>query len=500
MKIRLSGTIDVGGGTALFILLCHAGLALYFYSIASYYNFKPYFWASALTVAASIPYMIAAISGKFTPYEGHYIFLGSFLVSFTACFFLPLEKIMMDPASLTYAMKLAFSGALFFLLGYYTIFGKMIAQALPLRRFVIPDPLLSKIPLKLYFIGWFLRLVPRVSQLGISILEKIGVFGIPMRLLNKMQGWEITNMLTSYGICAAIMIDAYLVLSVSPYNPRSRASKNAAFIRLSVFLLIEILYSFLGGMAGNVIRPFIFLLLAYMKARKRIPLVPIVIMMTFFMLYVVPFVKSFREQYWYGKDAKTSIDTAKEKLSDKKTLSMKRDEVLKRLSNPLEMAVVCYETRKEGRRITGYSHNLIEYLSRFVPRFIWPNKPSVDYNEIGRSMGILHPSDYVTSIGLTFVGGLIMDNGAFGVIAGMFLLGVLIKVMWYWFIIRSNENLFAFTIYSIIIYRIIFPEDFYAIMHSIIAFIIYAYFLSAFVNRGYYEHIPQNEQVPQAVK
>lgn len=491
MKIRLSGTMNTGGGAALFILLCHAGLALFFYSMALSHSFKPYYWAAGLALAASIPYARAAISGRFTPYEGCYIFLASLLISFTAYLFLPLEKIDMNPASLNYAMKLAFGGALVFLIGYYTIFGMAIAQALPLRRFVIPDPLLSKIPLKLYFIGWLLRLIPRLSELGISIFEKIGIFGLPMKLLNKMQGWEITNMLTSYGICTALMIDTYLCLSVSSHEPGSRASKVNAFTRLSIFLLIEIFYSFFGGMAGNVMRPLVFVLLAYMKTKKRIPLVPVVLITIFFIFYVVPFMKTFREQYWYGTDAKTSINYAQGLLSDKNKLSDRQDETLKRLSNPLEMAVICYEIRKEKREISSYHHGLPEYFSRFVPRFLWPNKPSINYNEIGREIGLLDPNDYSTSIGLTFIGGLIMDSGTFGVIAGMFLLGILVRIMWHWFVIRSDGNMFAFAIYSIIIYRVIFPEDFYAILHSIIAFIIYAYFLSAFVNRGYYKRIPR---------
>ncbi|MCX5686492.1 MAG: hypothetical protein NTW09_03420 [Candidatus Omnitrophica bacterium] len=487
MKIRLSGTMNTGGGAALFILLCHVGLAAFFYSTALYYSFKPYYWAAGLALAASIPYAWAAISGRFIPYEGHYIFLASLLLGFTAYLFLPLEKIDMNPASLNYAMKLACSGALVFLLGYYTIFGKAAAQALPLRRFVIADPLLSKIPLKLYFIGWFLRMIPRLSEFGISILEKIGIFGLPLKLLNKMQGWEITNMLTSYGICAALMIDTYLCLSV--HGPGSRASRTIALARLSIFLLIEIFYSFLGGMAGNVIRPLIFILLAYMKAKRRIPLVPVVLIAVFFIFYVVPFIKVFREQYWYGADAKTSINYAQELLSDNNKRLTKRDETLKRLSNPLEMTVICYEIRKEGREISSYHRDLSGYFSRFVPRFLWPNKLSIDYNAIGREIGLLHADDYSTSIGLTFIGGLIMDNGTFGVITGMFLLGILISMAWQWLVIRSDENMFAFTVYSILIYRFVFPEDFYGILHSSAAFIIYAYFLSAFVNRGYYKRV-----------
>jgi hypothetical protein len=490
MKIQLSGTINIGGGAALFIWLCHAAIAIFFYLTGISYDLTTYYWLAGFIMAASIPYAAAAIKGKFTPYEGHYLFLAGLLISFIAYFFLPVEKIKLNFESCDYAIKWVLAGTLVFLTGYYAVFGRAIARMLPLRRFMIADPIIPKIPLKLYFVGWMLRLVPRLSELGMSVLEKAGIFGLPMQLLDKFQGWEINNMLTSYGICAALMIDTYLTFSVSGRQPGKANVKRLAIARLLIFLFLEVYYSFFSGMAGNIIRPIIFISLAYMRTKKRIPLVPIVLITILFIFYVVPFVKTFREMYWFGVDAKTSINYARKNLSEENKLSNRRDEAITRLSNPLEMAVICYEMKKEGRTIS-VRQDLAGYFSRFVPRFLWPDKPIIDYNAIGREIGIIHYDDYETSIGLTFIGGLIMDGGTLGVIIGMFLLGILIKIMWHWLIIRSNENIFAFVIYSIIIYRLIFPEDFYAILHSIIAFVIYAYFMSAFVNRGYYKRIPQ---------
>lgn len=486
MKLRVSAAINVSGGTALLIWIIHLAVTLYFYYKGLYYQLIPYYWAASLALACSIPYFLAMIKKSFIPYEGSYVFLAGILVSFTAWLALSPDKIDLNLESWNYAMRLAFAGSLVFLVGYYTAFGRAIGNIMPLKRFVILDPILPRLPAKFYCIGWILRMMPRLTELGIGTLARVEVFGLPMKILNKMQGWEIMNMFTSYGICAALMIDTYLAFSPQPQLTKNQ--RNIVLARLIILLSVEIFYSFLSGMAGNIVRPLIFIALAYIKAKKKIPVIPIILIALFFIFYIVPFVKTFRGQYWQGAAAKDSINYAKNELSGKDDLSRKQDETLKRLSNPLEMAAICYEIRKEGRNVIMHQDSAA-YFSRFVPRFLWPDKPVVDYNRLGRDLGMLSKNDYTTSIGLTFIGGLIMDSGTTGVIIGLFILGILLKILWQWLIVRSNENMFAFTVYSILIYRFIFPEDFYAIIHATLSFIIYAYFLSAFVNRGYYKRV-----------
>ena len=61
--------------------------------------------------------------------------------------------------------------------------------------------------------------------------------------------------------------------------------------------------------------------------------------------------------------------------------------------------------------IVNTFNNAFDYLARFVPRFLWPSKPSIDYNKIGRDLGLLHEGDYSTSIGITLLAGFIMGGG-----------------------------------------------------------------------------------------
>jgi len=474
------GALNSGRGLALSILLLHAAAAVFFYSTGAMYKLTPYYWASMLTLAASIPYIVAVIKNRFFPYEGIYLFLAGHLIGFTAWLFLDPHSINLNIESWNYAMNIAFTGTLIFMVGYASIFGKAIANTLPLRRFVVLDQALYKIPMKLYVIGWALRAIPRLSEFGITAFDKVGVLSLPMKILNMMQGWEITNMLTSYGISAALMIDTCLYLSGK--------NKKAQGSRLAIFLILEISYGLLSGMAQNATRPIIFVFLAYIKTRKKVPLVPITLILILLVFYLVPYIKTFRQQYWHGEGLSQSVEYTTANLSDEDKLALGRDQAIIRLSNPLEMAVVCYEARLSGRRLSTYE-GLPEYISRFVPRFIWPNKPSVNYNKIGRDADILNPDDYSTAISLTLIGGLIMDYGTYGVIAGMFLVGILLRMLWQWLVIRPMGNTFTFAVYSALIYRFIFPDDLYGILHGVLSFVIYTYFLARLVNRSYYKRV-----------
>lgn len=472
---------------AFFVWLCHIAIAFFFCDRAIEHGLTGYYWAAALLLVCSIPYLLATIRNDFIPFEGIYLFLGGIIVGFTAYLFLPVNEIDLDPKSWEYAMKLATMGSSAFLLGYWTVFGRSISRALPLRRFIISNRNLMKLPPKLYLIGWALRISPIFLSAAVELFERIGIIGMPLKVLQKMQGWEISSMLVTYGICAGLLIDAYLYLIYFKENPRKRQRRNI-FSRLTLLFLAEIIYGFFSGMAGPVIRPVILLLLVYIKAKNKMPIFVIAIVLSLFIFFAVPFIKSFRELYWYGNTTKISVQHAVSEVSDKEKLSNMQKATLKRLSNPLEMAIISYDTRKEGRAVKTYE-DLPGYLSRFLPRFLWPNKPIVDYNRIGRELGILGQEDYTTAVSLTLVGGLIMDNGTYGVLIGMFIAGIIVSVLWNWLVVRAGGNMLAFVIYAILIYRWVFPDDFYAVFHSMVSFVIYAYLLVTFINRGYYKPI-----------
>lgn len=88
------------------------------------------------------------------------------------------------------------------------------------------------------------------------------------------------------------------------------------------------------------------------------------------------------------------------------------------------------------------------FTSLGPPRFIWKNKPlPFSENTFGRDIGLLHESDYTTSYGATHFGDLYLNFGRWGVILGMFLLGLLWRNIHRFFFLRLSAS--ALMIYSL---------------------------------------------------
>lgn len=79
-----------------------------------------------------------------------------------------------------------------------------------------------------------------------------------------------------------------------------------------------------------------------------------------------------------------------------------------------------------------------DILWKFVPRFIYPDKPNYQWGNIfGREYGILQPNDFITSINLPQMVEMYINYGVIGIMVGMFLLG---KIYRYLSTLLTKEN------------------------------------------------------------
>lgn len=98
-----------------------------------------------------------------------------------------------------------------------------------------------------------------------------------------------------------------------------------------------------------------------------------------------------------------------------------------------------------------YGKNLVNFfISLGPPRFLWTNKPVTNGfgNEFGRAYDILAADDYTTSIGLTVLGDWYINFGLFGIILGMFILGIFFRFIFSSFI-GNSPSLSGVVIYSV---------------------------------------------------
>ncbi len=463
---------------ALFILSCHIGAAIFFYIRANILGEQVYYWTALFIMAAAIPYVSALLRKRFIFYEGIYLFLAFFLVCHIARLFLNIDEITLELSSATEIIKLLIIGTVSFIVGYEFFLCRLAAQGLPIRNFFVANEYLTKFPLTLYLTGWALRLMPRL------VVRMFPPGSIISKIIESFNGWQIVIFLMITSIYMALMIDAYIYFC----NLGSKVhifKKEKYLYRIIFFFTAEIIYGLLiTGMKENILIPIILMLVVYLKARKKIPFIYIMLITSIFVVLFMPFTGTFRkmrENYEYTSTAKCAIETV-ENVFNKENFQDELVKAVKRVSAPLEMSVVSLELYQEGVEIKTYK-DAADYLSRFVPRFLWPTKPSVDYNRIGKEMGILSEEDYTTSISPTLIGGLILNYGFYGVFIGMFIAGLIIRTYWEWLVVRTDGNLFSFIVYFLALYSWIRLDEITIILHANIALFLYVFVIVTLMKR-----------------
>lgn len=443
--------------SALFIFIIHWLIAIFFFLKTE--DHPLYYWVMGIFILTSIPYLVAYYKNKYIAYEAIYVYFIGILLNYTLRFVLDLHLIDLPLETVNTVLKLIFFGLIFFFAGYYLPFSKMIANKLPTDKFTMKEEKIVKLPIKLYIIAWLLRL---------SVTFGLGI-------LDSFRGWLIISLIMRSGVYLALLIDSYFLFS------KNNDSKKPFIIRMVIFLVLEFIWSFQFGMKEYLILPLIFVFVGYIKARKKIPYVSIISAALIFVLFVMPFVQTWRTNVAnYGNDYAKEI-AFEEVFNRDKTIDSYAPQI-NRLSDSINVATIAYDFHQEGRKVSTYQ-GWKDYLSRFIPRFLWPDKPSVDYNQIGKDLGILAQDDYHTAWGLSSVAAFILSNGAFGVFLGMFLTGIIIKTYWEWLIINCKDNLLALLIYFPLMYPWFRDEAMGIVFNGNMAFLFYAFILLYFINK-----------------
>ena len=106
-----------------------------------------------------------------------------------------------------------------------------------------------------------------------------------------------------------------------------------------------------------------------------------------------------------------------------------------------------------------YGKSFKEILLVFSPpRFIWKDKPlsiNASSNDFGHRIGVLADDDRITGVGPTVVGYWLINFGLAGVVFGMFLMGMLFRLIYEYLIKRTETSLSGVMIYSVLWVQII---------------------------------------------
>jgi hypothetical protein len=133
---------------------------------------------------------------------------------------------------------------------------------------------------------------------------------------------------------------------------------------------------------------------------------------------------------------------------------------------------------------------------KFVPRFIYPNKPDPSWGQFfGHRYGLLDPQDYDTSVNLSLMIEMYINFGIPGLLVGMFLLGQLYRFLSY--LLNHTGAGEWITISGAVIFANLtnIESNFLLSFGGIVQWIVLLYLLGFLVRRGTNDQLHRNRKL-----
>lgn len=287
--------------------------------------------------------------------------------------------------------------------------------------------------------GWIARLI--LIKLGVYLHAEAGY------VASKISGFRLYAQYLNIGSLFP-MIALALTFFEWIKNP-----KNKIFLFLSLFLLsLEIAYALPTGSKERVLAP-IFIILILYTLRYKMAIIPFLIAIVFFGLFVFPLTSIFR--FIYSGDIVGDFQEAFSMY-----LQLFNSSNLEVLSGIMFMTfgerfnyidvvsrVVHYTPQIWDFKL-GYSYFL--FFIGLIPRVFWHNKPDIAVygNDFGHDYGFLYPGDTTTSVDMTWVGEMFINFGWYGIIVA-FMYGLLYQTIYSYFMRYGKLSSFGVILYSL---------------------------------------------------
>lgn len=202
-----------------------------------------------------------------------------------------------------------------------------------------------------------------------------------------------------------------------------------------VYLPLIVLNGFVSGSLAEVLLIALLAGTVYWEARQRVPWVMILLTAAF--LYVLnPIKHDYRREVWFGDRGPMSTlqkaglfaDIAEDRYLRERAVTGALDTNLARVSHMHTMAWVVALTPDHVPYWNG--ETFMPLVVALVPRALYPDKPKASFGgEFGRRYGLLANDNLQTAFNIPWVVEFYANFGLTGVLAGMFLCGVLFRAL-----------------------------------------------------------------------
>lgn len=259
---------------------------------------------------------------------------------------------------------------------------------------------------------------------------------------------------------------------------------------------LEIVQRFTSGSLAQLMLLGLFIIIVIFNERKRIPVIFISITLVFFLIFNS--VKGeYRNLVWFGgaashlspvEKAQLFIDLALKHYQDQGLTSSNdhsvdsTDGVISRTAHIIVFSAVVDDTPAKVPYWGGETY--LPLLTSFIPRALLPSKPIDNTgNTFGRRYNYLGSNDFTTSFNLPWIVEMYANFGAWGVLIGMSLVGLLLAFLDQK-LNHSRMNSLEFVMGTTILFRLIYQESNFSLMIgnimplSLSLYVLFRFFLS----------------------
>jgi len=301
-------------------------------------------------------------------------------------------------------------------------------------------------------VPWILYAIGVAARLG--NITTTGVFGYVGNISSAVTtASSLGGVLSTVSLCAPLGVAA---AAMRVFIERRRY----AWITLVILFSAEVAFGALSGFKGTFITAVLAVAVPLGVSRRRLPKVPLILGALVFLLVVIPFNGSYRSVVRHGTVTLTpaqAVSVAPEILQQAVTgnsvtsaLSSSTTYLLLRIREIDSVAIIVQRTPQQVSFRSPMQ--LIEGpLAGIVPRLLWPGKPLnlTGYEFSQEYFG--EPPTVYTSTSDTFVGGLYLYGGWPPMLAGMFLLGCVVRLLDDQLDVRANRH-------GIFLVLLLFPQ------------------------------------------
>lgn len=395
------------------------------------------FLICAIAITALLPLLLRAASGRFDVIEPITIssiaLMAMFVIRPTGVLFEGLQPhVGLDVSEhYTGALAVALAGTFAFEAGYSSRFGQILAAHIH----SVDEPRLDRFPvvsLILFIVG--------LGGFGIFIFTTGGMATLSSLAHGRGAGNDqIFRNSTGYLYDAVnFLIPASTISWVRSCLPRAKYDRLLSWI----YLIPVLLYQVSRGTRSDLIFLSAIPISWYLLRRKR-PNLMNMLLIGIALAFVLAVLREHRniETRTDQNLAAATLDMLKDPLpAVYQVVGSDDDDMFDSLANELAIVPDTLHHRPGA--------SLLDIVIRAVPRVVYRDKPIETNDLITSTLWPAHYSKSRASPALSLLGPFYLDSGVFGVIVGMFSIGVTLSLLWNW-LQRNMTNAFVIIFYAL---------------------------------------------------